>query len=524
MVSKTDFYELLGVSESSSPDEVKIAYRKQALIWHPDKNPDNLEEAHHKFKAINEAYTVLSDPHEKAWYDSHKSEILTGSKTADMDLWSYFSASVYPGGFTDDPDGFYSVYDEVFESLNKKENGEAKDKTKIVNRPRFGNSLSDPESLKVFYAFWSNFTTSRGFTWADAYNPCDAPNRKVRRLIEVENTKERNKHRKAYNEMVITLIDYIKKRDPRWIKYQEEARVEKMKKDEMDEIQRKEDEIRKKEYLEEHRKKQAERYAKEYKEKMMHRNESDSDEVKEKGEQDESDGELLWCEICKKSFINQGQLNNHNNSKKHKQNVQKVIKEVQLPEEVEVKKPMQKKNEKKQKKKDTWNDDSPRQEEEEKKVPNKNNKGKKNQEKKNNPQEKVENNKKAPEEEVKAKRPEPHEDKYRKQSSEIEDSDSDSHIYNFIKPKKQNVEIEDSEEEAEAEEDIRKKANKKQIPTEVEEEKNTQEEKKIGKAKLRREKKKTATTEFKCRVCGTDYQTKNKLFTHLKSSGHEKAH
>lgn len=86
MVTKTDYYDLLGLESGATADEIKAGYRKQALIWHPDKNKDNPEEAHARFKEISEAYQVLSDPQERSWYDSHKSEILSGSKSEEMDL------------------------------------------------------------------------------------------------------------------------------------------------------------------------------------------------------------------------------------------------------------------------------------------------------------------------------------------------------------------------------------------------------------------------------------------------------
>jgi len=67
MVSKRDYYEVLGVSKSASADELKKAYRKLALEWHPDhnKSPDATE----RFKEINEAFSVLSDEKKRAQYD-----------------------------------------------------------------------------------------------------------------------------------------------------------------------------------------------------------------------------------------------------------------------------------------------------------------------------------------------------------------------------------------------------------------------------------------------------------------------
>ena len=68
MANKRDFYEVLGVSKDASADEIKKAYRKLAVKYHPDKNPGN-KEAEEKFKEAAEAYSVLSDPDKKAKYD-----------------------------------------------------------------------------------------------------------------------------------------------------------------------------------------------------------------------------------------------------------------------------------------------------------------------------------------------------------------------------------------------------------------------------------------------------------------------
>jgi DnaJ-class molecular chaperone len=67
MASKRDFYEVLGVSKSASAAEIKSAYRKLALQWHPDKNKE--AGANDKFKEINEAYAVVSDPKKRETYD-----------------------------------------------------------------------------------------------------------------------------------------------------------------------------------------------------------------------------------------------------------------------------------------------------------------------------------------------------------------------------------------------------------------------------------------------------------------------
>ena len=69
--TKRDFYEVLGVSKSATADELKRAYRKLALEWHPDRHKDDKETAEAKFKEINEAYQVLSEPSKRATYDQH---------------------------------------------------------------------------------------------------------------------------------------------------------------------------------------------------------------------------------------------------------------------------------------------------------------------------------------------------------------------------------------------------------------------------------------------------------------------
>ena len=66
-----DFYEVLGVTREASAEQIKSAYRKAAMQYHPDRNPENKEEAEANFRAASEAYAVLSDPQKRSIYDRY---------------------------------------------------------------------------------------------------------------------------------------------------------------------------------------------------------------------------------------------------------------------------------------------------------------------------------------------------------------------------------------------------------------------------------------------------------------------
>jgi molecular chaperone DnaJ len=102
-MAKRDYYEVLGVTKGASEEELKKAYRKLARQYHPDVNKDNPKEAESKFKEINEAYSVLSDPQKRAAYDQF------GHAASDPN----FGAG--GGGFSDFGfEGFGDIFDMFF--------------------------------------------------------------------------------------------------------------------------------------------------------------------------------------------------------------------------------------------------------------------------------------------------------------------------------------------------------------------------------------------------------------------------
>ncbi|XP_010919404.1 uncharacterized protein [Elaeis guineensis] len=89
-----DYYKILQVDKNAKEEDLKKAYRKLAMRWHPDKNPNNKKEAEAKFKQISEAYEVLSDPQKRAIYDQYGEEGLKGQVPPP----GAGGASFFPGG------------------------------------------------------------------------------------------------------------------------------------------------------------------------------------------------------------------------------------------------------------------------------------------------------------------------------------------------------------------------------------------------------------------------------------------
>jgi molecular chaperone DnaJ len=90
---KQDYYEILGISRSASPEEIKAAYRRIALTYHPDRNPGN-KEAEETFKSAAEAYSVLIEPEKKSIYDQFGHDGLRGQGFSGF---SGFNESIFEG-------------------------------------------------------------------------------------------------------------------------------------------------------------------------------------------------------------------------------------------------------------------------------------------------------------------------------------------------------------------------------------------------------------------------------------------
>ncbi|KAK6590401.1 hypothetical protein RS030_162430 [Cryptosporidium xiaoi] len=342
---KQCYYSVLEVDSRATFDEIRQAYKLLSLKWHPDKNRNNIEEATERFQQIAAAYEVLSDPNERAWYDSHRKQILSqnnydgGGNDNDYDplginVWRYFSRDIFDD-FNDENLGFYTVYNKLFIDIIEEEKKylsiDSNEYRFWSEANRFGNSQTNLDEVMEFYRFWSNFSSTRSFSWKDIWNLNQAQNRQIRRAMENENVKERKKGKKEYNETIRKLVEYVKKRDPRVVMHMKlkseklmKINIEKEREKKLQEEARRKareeariEELRRLEELDAIRRELCEE-------------ECASGETSD----DESEKVVYHCKLCNKFFKSEQQLNSHLKSKKHilkvkeveKNNISSVIK------------------------------------------------------------------------------------------------------------------------------------------------------------------------------------------------------
>lgn len=361
---KTDYYILLGVEETATSLEIKKAYRKKALILHPDKNPDDIENTTRLFNEVRVAYETLSDPQERSWYDSHKFQILRedGDQNNNSnndnfddenfetyysgiqvdDIEKYLNINLYQK-FDDSINGFYSIVSVLLDRIASEEvtSGKQqklpgfnnfKDDTPLATVcdpkellfPRIGNSKSNFESTRMFYKVWSNFQSVKTFTWCDEYRYSMAPDRRTRRIMEKENKKLRDQSKKLFNETVRKFINFIKKIDSRIDSKARKAYEKNKLNQQREEIKRqaqieKEERQRQRQLFEEQDWQTVdpddlaeieEQLDKLYKEEQRINGEESDNEL-------DNNDDLFECVICDKVFKSEKQFEDHERSKKH---------------------------------------------------------------------------------------------------------------------------------------------------------------------------------------------------------------
>uniref|UniRef100_A0A672I2M0 DnaJ homolog subfamily C member 21 n=1 Tax=Salarias fasciatus TaxID=181472 RepID=A0A672I2M0_SALFA len=356
-------YEILGVKRDAGDDDLKKAYRKLALKWHPDKNLDNAEEAAEHFKLIQAAYDVLSDPQERAWYDNHREALLKGGLSGDyeddsIDLLQYFTVTCY-SGYGDDEKGFYAVYRNLFESIVKEEmeNSRVDDEEEEQEEfPPFGDSQSDYDTVvHLFYGYWQSFCTRKNFAWKEEYDTRQASNRWEKRAMEKENKKTREKARKERNDLVRQLVAFVRKRDRRvqaHRKLVEEQNAEKVKK--VEELRRQQ-KLKQAKLAEEYKEqswaamseleKELQQMEAQYGKEFGDASESEEEEPDmEKNSEEGGDAMMiddfddLYCPACDKSFKSDKAMKNHEKSKKHREMVALLRQQLEEDDDLAVQK------------------------------------------------------------------------------------------------------------------------------------------------------------------------------------------
>lgn len=345
----TCLYAVLGVSPDADADAIRRAYRARALEWHPDKNPERLEEAQERFREARQAYEVLSNPAERSWYDRRRDVVRHGGDGDDddtyadqgpIDLARYVDEACFCG-FGSDGRGFYATYGRAFDEVEAVEDAaaEAQELWERAPMPPFGGPDDEWDVVSQFYARWEAFATCRNFYWADKHRFASADSRKVRRLMEEENRKERKRAKREYLDDVKRLVTFVKRRDPRVVAHQALAKQQQEERRAALEQKRKEEQ------------QERIRRAKEYVEPEWVRNQShivledDVESSEEEGEEERTnetatdqqgengstetpgeslEPESLYCIACKKKFKSVKQRANHIQSKKHLDNVAKL--------------------------------------------------------------------------------------------------------------------------------------------------------------------------------------------------------
>ncbi|CEP63198.1 Jjj1p LALA0_S07e04676g [Lachancea lanzarotensis] len=377
---KTCYYELLGVEFTASDSDLRKAYRRKALQYHPDKNPEDIEAATAVFATIRAAYEVLSDAQERAWYDAHKNQILSDEKDAfddgygdgneyevdgsitgitTDDLLKFFNSGLY-SRIDDSPAGLYQIAGKVFAKLASEEvkfgrvqgldkydkyedqwfetdileSGYKKAFEKYTSKasmlfPAFGDSTASFEHLRTFYRHWSSFSTVKTFSWKDEYMYSRNYDRRTKREIGKRNEKLRQQARSEYNKTVKRYVTFIKKFDSRMregsAKFEQEKR-RKMREDLQRQIEK--DREARSQIVGDPFKLQTWQTVDDFDWSEIEKNYDRNDNLTDDEEKSKTSVVIFECFVCGKTFKSEKQLENHNSTKVHKKNLQQIQREM----------------------------------------------------------------------------------------------------------------------------------------------------------------------------------------------------
>ena len=323
---------LLFSLQADARSRIKKAYRKKALELHPDRNYGNVEATTKEFADVQSAYEVLSDPQERAWYDSHRDAILRDEDdvsgdhyehnirvtTAD-DIMRMFTGFRGKLDLTDSDTGFYTVLRRTIDTLAREEELACEwEGLDYITYPSFGHADDAYDDVvRPFYAVWHAFATKKSFSWEDVYRYSEAPDRRVRRMMEKENRRFREEGIRDFNDAVRSLVAFVKKRDPR-VKpsIQSEAERQKL--------------LRDTAVAQAARSRAANKARQAQQETTpgwMRPSEEQDPEISDDSE--EAAQEQVECVVCKKSFKSEKQYEAHEKSRKHVRAVQHLKRQMQ---------------------------------------------------------------------------------------------------------------------------------------------------------------------------------------------------
>lgn len=269
-----------------------------------------------------------------------------------MDVFQYFTASCYRG-FDDGAGGFYAVYKDVFEKLAAEDIDFMDNDDEIEAIPGFGEVNSDYEKVVgPFYAYWSSYCTKKSYAWLCPHNVSEIRDRRILRHIEKDTKKIAQKARRERNDEVRALVAFVKKRDKRVLKYrkvlEEKAEINRVKQQEK-RLQQIRSNMAEAEEMR-RQQKQGVGFGVDHEAQLRQLENayrSDSDDVDSEDDAliaeqlkngidlsidteianevvEEVYIDLLYCVACNKSFKNESSMRNHEPSKKHRDNIERL--------------------------------------------------------------------------------------------------------------------------------------------------------------------------------------------------------